>query len=106
MKSYYAVTLPSEKMTGRVPTGILLGISSPDWSQGSSFSKGLPGAVCSKASQHSGGCDREMNRSYDGDIEAFSTTETNVTLSPNVGRKSLLFILLLLSKGLLGFGYS
>lgn len=51
-------------------------------------------------------CDREMNRRHDGDIEAFSTTETNVTLFPSFGRKPLLFILLLLFKDLLGLGYS
>lgn len=57
MKSYWVVMIPFiEKVTGSVPIGILLGLPFPDWSQGSSFSKGLLGAVCSKTSQHSSGC--------------------------------------------------
>lgn len=52
------------------------------------------------------GCDREMRQRYCGDVEAFRTTKTNWTLSPNFGRKSLEFILLLLSEGLFSFGYS
>lgn len=112
MKSYWVVRIPYEKVIGRVPKGILLGLSFPDWSQGSSFSKGLPGAVCSKMSQFAAlgvetqGCGREMSCRYYGDIEAFNTTEINVTLSSNSGRKSLLFILFVLSKGLLGLGNS